>query len=57
MPTVDGQPMRLRACVLSAERIDAHLMRVGCEITAITMPNRERIARVTAAAPRPAAGD
>lgn len=55
MPVVDGQPMRLRARVLSADRIDADLMRVGCEIAAITEPNRERIARVTAAAPQPVA--
>jgi hypothetical protein len=47
--------MRLRARVLHADRIDADLMRVGCEIAAITEPNRERIARVAAAAPQPGA--
>jgi hypothetical protein len=37
--------------VLHADRIDADLMRVGCEIAAITEPNRERIARVAATQP------
>jgi PilZ domain len=56
MPVVDGQAMRLRARVLDAERVDAALMRVGCEIAAITRPNRERIARLASTAPEPAAG-
>ena len=55
MPVVDGQAMRLRARVLRAERIDDMLMRVGCEIAAITETNRERIARLAnAAADEPA---
>jgi hypothetical protein len=54
MPVVDGHAMRLRARVLTAERLDAALMRVGCEITAVTQPNRERIARLVCTPPEPA---
>ena len=50
MPLVDGQAMRLRARVLRAEPIDDVLVRVGCEIAAITETNRERIVRLTDAA-------
>jgi PilZ domain len=57
MPQVDGQPMRLRARVLRTDAIDEGLMRVGCEIAAVTAANRLRIARVAADAadPTPAA--
>jgi hypothetical protein len=55
MPVVDGQPVRLRARVLGADRIDAALTRVECEITAITGPNRERIGRLACTAPDAAA--
>jgi hypothetical protein len=46
MPLVDGQAMRLRARVLRSEPLDDVLVRVGCEIAAITETNRERIARL-----------
>jgi PilZ domain len=46
MPLVDGQAMRVRACVRRTEPIDAPLVRVECEIVAITDTNRERIARL-----------
>jgi len=54
MPLVDGHPIRLRARVLHAAHIDEDddaLMRVGCEIAAITEANRDRIARLACAAP------
>jgi hypothetical protein len=50
MPIVDGQAMRLRARVLHTEPIDETLVRVGCEIAAITETNRERIARLARSA-------
>lgn len=56
MPLVDGRAMRLRARVLHTERVDATLMRVECEIAAVTGPNRERIAQLACSAPQPAAG-
>jgi hypothetical protein len=46
MPLVDGQAMRLRARVLRSEPLDDVLVRVRCEIAAITETNRERIARL-----------
>jgi len=52
MPLVDGQAMRLRARVLHADPIDEALMRVGCEIAAVTEANRERIARLASAPPQ-----
>jgi hypothetical protein len=52
MPLVDGQAMRLRARVLHADPIDEALMRVGCEIAAVTEANRERIARLASAPPK-----
>jgi PilZ domain len=51
MPLVDGQPMRLRGRVLRSEPIDEALALVGCEITAITETNRERIARLASTVP------
>jgi PilZ domain len=55
MPVVDGQAMRLRARVLHTKPIDEALVRVGCEIAAITDTNRERIARLARGAGPPAA--
>ena len=51
MPVVDGQPMRLRARVLRTECIDGALMRVTCEIAAVSEPNRARIARLACTNP------
>ncbi len=55
MPLVDGLAMRLRARVLHADQVDEALMRVGCEIAAITAANRERIARLAGPAQQQAA--
>jgi hypothetical protein len=53
MPSVDGQPVRLRVRVLRADPLDDALVRVGCEIDAVTDVNRERIARLAASADSP----
>jgi len=53
MPTVDGQPIRLRVRVLRADRLDDALARVGCKIDAVTDVNRKRIARLADAAAGP----
>jgi PilZ domain-containing protein len=50
MPSVDGQPVRLRVRVLRADPLDDALARVGCEIDAVTDANRERIGRLAQSA-------